>query len=157
MADVATVGLLQERTSRYLIFNTAADSDPTGYTRQIAPDPGTGCASFPYPESGDRLGAMPSIGSRICLAASPMISSEAGRNGDQRTSLDVGQPQPARPGRISQPLEALTGDQREVLRLRVVVGLSAKETAAVLGTTADLIRILQHRALNQLRRILELE
>jgi RNA polymerase sigma-70 factor (ECF subfamily) len=49
------------------------------------------------------------------------------------------------------PLAALTGGQREVLRLRVVVGLSAEEAAAILGATPELVRVTQHRALNRLR------
>jgi RNA polymerase sigma-70 factor (ECF subfamily) len=53
---------------------------------------------------------------------------------------------------IARPLEALTTEQREILRLRVVVGLSAEQTAAALGTTAELVRVTQHSALNQLRR-----
>jgi DNA-directed RNA polymerase specialized sigma24 family protein len=52
-------------------------------------------------------------------------------------------------------LTSLTDDQREILRLRVVVGLSAEETATVLGLATPLVRILQHQALNQLRRDLE--
>jgi DNA-directed RNA polymerase specialized sigma24 family protein len=54
-------------------------------------------------------------------------------------------------------LESLTDEQREILRLRIVGGLSAEETAAALGLTAPLVRILQHLALNQLRRELGLE
>lgn len=50
------------------------------------------------------------------------------------------------------PLAALTDRQREVLRLRVVVGLSVEATAAVLGATPELVRVTQHRALNRLRR-----
>jgi RNA polymerase sigma-70 factor (ECF subfamily) len=80
-------------------------------------------------------------------------SPDAGRNGDQ----GVGQLKPALPDWAVRSLDVLTGDQREVLRLRVVVGLSAEETATVLGSTADLVRILQHHALNQLRRALEPE
>jgi RNA polymerase sigma-70 factor, ECF subfamily len=50
------------------------------------------------------------------------------------------------------PLAALTDRQREVLRLRIVVGLSAEQTAVILGTTPQAVRLIQHRALNLLRR-----
>lgn len=58
---------------------------------------------------------------------------------------------------IAGPLDALTDRQREVLRLRVVVGLSAEEAAAVLGATAELVRLTQHRALNRLRQELGMD
>lgn len=44
---------------------------------------------------------------------------------------------------------------REVLRLRLVVGLSAVETAEILGSTPGAVRVTQHRALVALRRYLE--
>jgi len=53
---------------------------------------------------------------------------------------------------IAMPLAALTEGQREILWLRVVVGLSAEETAAVVGGTPEQVRVTQHRALNRLRR-----
>lgn len=67
-------------------------------------------------------------------------------------NLDAGQAERPLPKWIARPLGALTAKQREILRLRVVVGLSAEETAAVLGSTAELVRVKQHSALNQLRR-----
>jgi RNA polymerase sigma-70 factor (ECF subfamily) len=44
--------------------------------------------------------------------------------------------------------------QREVLRLRVVVGLSAEETAEAVGSTAGAVRVAQHRALTRLRQLI---
>jgi RNA polymerase sigma-70 factor (ECF subfamily) len=44
---------------------------------------------------------------------------------------------------------------REVLELRVIVGLSAEQTAAVLGKRAGAVRTAQSRALARLRRILD--
>ena len=41
--------------------------------------------------------------------------------------------------------------EREVLVLRVVVGLSAERTAAAVGATPDLVRRVQHQALQRLR------
>ena len=48
----------------------------------------------------------------------------------------------------------LTARQREVLVLRIAVGLSAEETAETIGSTPGAVRVTQHRALNQLRRLL---
>jgi RNA polymerase sigma-70 factor, ECF subfamily len=48
-------------------------------------------------------------------------------------------------------LDQLPQPQGEILRLRIAAGLSAEETAAVLGMTAGAVRIAQHRALNKLR------
>jgi RNA polymerase sigma-70 factor (ECF subfamily) len=51
-------------------------------------------------------------------------------------------------------LATLTQRQRDILVMRIVMGMSAKETAAVIGTTAEAIRVAQHRALNRLRKML---
>ena len=48
-------------------------------------------------------------------------------------------------------LDRLTPNQREVLVLRVAVGLSAEETAAIIGSTPGAVRITQHHALTLLQ------
>jgi RNA polymerase sigma-70 factor (ECF subfamily) len=48
-------------------------------------------------------------------------------------------------------LRMLPTTQREVLLLRTVVGLTARETAAALGLTAGSVHVLQHRAVTRLR------
>lgn len=48
-------------------------------------------------------------------------------------------------------IDALPPEQREVLVLRAVLGLSASETAALLGCTDARVRLLAHRALSTLR------
>jgi RNA polymerase sigma-70 factor (ECF subfamily) len=53
--------------------------------------------------------------------------------------------------RLAGLLQLLTPRQREVLILRVVVGLSAEETADAVGSTPGAVRVTQHRALNRLR------
>ena len=53
--------------------------------------------------------------------------------------------------RMSDLLEILPDKQREILILRVVVGLSAEETAAAVGSTAGAVRVAQHRALARLK------
>lgn len=51
-------------------------------------------------------------------------------------------------------LANLPENQQEIVRLRIVVGFSADETAAALGMTAGAVRVAQHRALNKLRSLL---
>ena len=48
-------------------------------------------------------------------------------------------------------LDALPDAQREVLVLRVALGLTAEETAALVGSTPGAVRIAQHRGLARLR------
>lgn len=55
---------------------------------------------------------------------------------------------------LARLLDALPGKQREVLVLRVVVGLSARETADAVGSTPATVRVTQHRALVGLRQVL---
>ncbi len=52
---------------------------------------------------------------------------------------------------VDELLGSLPGTQQEILRLRVVAGLSAEETADALGMTAGAVRVAQHRALAKLR------
>ncbi|HWM56710.1 MAG TPA: RNA polymerase sigma factor ShbA [Pseudonocardia sp.] len=56
--------------------------------------------------------------------------------------------------RLGGLLHQLTPRQREVLILRVAVGLSAEETAAAVGSTPGAVRVTQHRALNRLRGVI---
>jgi DNA-directed RNA polymerase specialized sigma24 family protein len=51
-------------------------------------------------------------------------------------------------------LESVSERQREILHLRVVVGLSVEETAEAVGSTPGAVRVAQHRALNRLRAVL---
>lgn len=53
--------------------------------------------------------------------------------------------------RLEKLLDSLPHRQREILVLRLVVGLSAQETAAELGLTPTAVRVTQHRALAKLR------
>ncbi|MGH3626321.1 MAG: RNA polymerase sigma factor ShbA [Sciscionella sp.] len=53
--------------------------------------------------------------------------------------------------RMAELLAVLPAKQREIIRLRIVLGLSAEDTAAAVGSTAGAVRVAQHRALNKLR------
>lgn len=53
--------------------------------------------------------------------------------------------------RMAALLQVLPEKQREIIILRVVVGMSAEETAAAVGSTAGAVRVAQHRALSRLK------
>jgi RNA polymerase sigma-70 factor, ECF subfamily len=55
--------------------------------------------------------------------------------------------------RLGAFLHRLSARQREVLVLRIASGLSAEETALVVGTTPGAVRVTQHRALSRLRQM----
>jgi len=73
----------------------------------------------------------------------------------ERWSSDAGPEQRAieadSVSRMNELLEILPAKQREILILRVVVGLSAEETAAAVGSTTGAVRVAQHRALSRLK------
>jgi RNA polymerase sigma factor, sigma-70 family len=56
--------------------------------------------------------------------------------------------------RLGGLLHQLTPRQRDVLVLRIAVGLSAEETAQIVNSTPGAVRVTQHRALNRLRGVL---
>jgi RNA polymerase sigma-70 factor, ECF subfamily len=55
---------------------------------------------------------------------------------------------------LRRALEQLPDDRRQVVVLRFVDGLSAREIGAVLGRSEGAVRVLQHRALRQLAELL---
>ncbi len=57
-------------------------------------------------------------------------------------------------GQLDRLLATLPEKQREILVLRVVVGLSAEETSVAVGAPAGAVRVAQHRALARLRNLL---
>ncbi|MCG5431763.1 sigma-70 family RNA polymerase sigma factor [Mycobacterium sp. MYCO198283] len=73
----------------------------------------------------------------------------------ERMSVEAGPEQNAidadAAARMDALLNTLPAKQREIVILRVVVGLSAEETAEAVGTTAGAVRVAQHRALARLR------
>jgi RNA polymerase sigma-70 factor, ECF subfamily len=73
----------------------------------------------------------------------------------ERRSADAGPEQLAIEAdsvtRMNELLEILPAKQREILILRVVVGLSTEETAAAVGSTTGAVRVAQHRALQRLK------
>lgn len=73
----------------------------------------------------------------------------------ERLSLEAGPEQMAlqsdTAARMNRLLAVLPEKQREILTLRIVVGLSAEETAAAVGSTPGAVRVAQHRALARLK------
>ncbi len=73
----------------------------------------------------------------------------------ERLSVDAGPEQMAiqadSASRMKQLLEVLQEKQLEILTLRIVVGLSAEETAEAVGSTPGAVRVAQHRALARLK------
>lgn len=73
----------------------------------------------------------------------------------ERLSADAGPEQLAvdaeASARMNDLLKVLPEKQREILILRVVVGMSAEETAEAVGSTAGAVRVAQHRALARLK------
>ena len=71
------------------------------------------------------------------------FSSEAG---PEQLALDA-----ESSARMAKLLSVLPDKQREILILRVVVGMSAEETAEAVGSTPGAVRVAQHRALSRLK------
>lgn len=71
-------------------------------------------------------------------------------NGPEQLALDADAHR-----RMTELMSVLPEMQREVLTLRLIVGLSATETADALETTAGAVRVAQHRALARLKKELE--
>ncbi|MFD2469580.1 RNA polymerase sigma factor ShbA [Amycolatopsis silviterrae] len=57
--------------------------------------------------------------------------------------------------RLQELLTRLAPLQQEILALRIVVGLSANETAETLGISPGNVRVTQHRALSKLREMVQ--
>lgn len=75
--------------------------------------------------------------------------------------LTGGPEQRALAGELSNQMGRLLGElpekQRDILVLRVVVGLSAEETAEAVDSTPGAVRVAQHRALTRLRKLITAE
>ncbi len=72
-----------------------------------------------------------------------------GGNAEEEALADVIDPD------LEEALKALTDDQRNVIALRVIAGLSLEEAAQVMGKKVGAVKALQRRALEALRRKLE--
>jgi RNA polymerase sigma-70 factor (ECF subfamily) len=86
--------------------------------------------------SRNRAEAVPELPESMDTAAGPEQMAMQGELSDQMATL----------------LRVLPEKQREIVVLRVVVGLSAEETAEAVGSTPGAVRVAQHRALARLRK-----
>ncbi|MBI2322056.1 MAG: sigma-70 family RNA polymerase sigma factor [Chloroflexi bacterium] len=59
--------------------------------------------------------------------------------------------------RVREAIKRLRVDQQQVVVMRFLEDLSHREIAAALGKTETNVRVIQHRALHELRRVLERE
>jgi RNA polymerase sigma-70 factor, ECF subfamily len=82
------------------------------------------------------------------MRARRAIPCEEVRSADEASS-DIGR---ERGGDLRAALETLPPDQRQVVMLRFIVGLSPGEIAERLGRTEDAVHALQHRGRRRLRR-----
>jgi RNA polymerase sigma-70 factor (ECF subfamily) len=57
--------------------------------------------------------------------------------------------------RVHRALKHLKGDQQDVIVMRFVEDLSVKETAAALGKSEGAIKLIQHRAIKELKNVLK--
>lgn len=69
-------------------------------------------------------------------------------NGPEQSALDADAGR-----RMRDLLQQLPEKQREILVLRLVVGLSAEETAEMVGSSPGAVRVAQHRALGKLKKL----
>ncbi len=77
--------------------------------------------------------------------------------GDDRATLDDKILLDQSGERILSAINYLTDDQRDVIVLRFIDDLSYKEIASIMNKNSSALRILQHRAINKLRKILDKE
>ncbi|WP_442916662.1 sigma-70 family RNA polymerase sigma factor [Lentzea sp. NBC_00516] len=86
--------------------------------------------------SRNRSEAVPELPESMDTAAGPEQRAMQGELSEQMATL----------------LRVLPEKQREIVVLRVMVGLSAEETAEAVGSTPGAVRVAQHRALTRLRK-----
>ncbi|MCH8612190.1 RNA polymerase sigma factor ShbA [Arsenicicoccus dermatophilus] len=81
----------------------------------------------------------------------PVLTDELPDRPDEEADPLAGVLEAERSTQVNALLDRLTPSQREILTLRVAVGMSADEVGAAMGLSAGAVRVAQHRALNRLR------
>ena len=102
---------------------------------------------------GGRHPTAEDVAQEICLAVAMSV-------GNYETALEHDTPEEYAlvsdgSNRVRLLLDSLSEKAREVIILRVFVGLSAEETAEIVGSTPGAVRVAQHRALASLRKNLD--
>lgn len=107
----------------------------------------------PSAVEGRRRSAAHELGARATAIVTDILRDHEMDKGTKAPTAHSG----ALTGRVAEMLSVLPDKQRDVVLLRVVVGLSAEETAEALDSTPGAIRVTQHRALARLRQTLSVE
>ncbi|WP_426998046.1 RNA polymerase sigma factor [Pseudarthrobacter sp. N5] len=79
------------------------------------------------------------------------LSFEPGLDGREEQSAEEAAMLLVSPGEVLELLDVLAEDQKEVLTLRIIGGLTVDQVAEIMGKTAGAVKQLQRRALNRLR------
>src|SRR5579859_3177605 len=111
-------------------------------------DMGRPFASFVFGIASHKLADARRSAARLAIPTENLPDSPDDRPGPEEALVASLEAQRARA-----LLARLPGQQRELLVLRVLTGLSADETGAALGMSAGAVRVAQHRALARLRAI----
>ena len=139
-------------------FRARGVADPENLAGEVYLDIARGLKNFDGTESGFR--------SWVFVIAHRRLIDERRRQGRRPEEETLHDPLPAThrmpsaeeealhrlSGEVQHLLGALTSDQRDVVTLRVVAGLTLQETAAVVGKRVGAVKALQRRALLALRK-----
>ncbi len=139
-------------------FRARGADDPENLAGEVYLDIARGLKRFTGTESGFR--------SWVFVIAHRRLVDERRRKGRRPEEEKLHDPLPAThrvpsaedealtrlSGDVQDLLGALTSDQRDVILLRVVAGLTLQETAAVIGKRVGAVKALQRRALGALRK-----
>jgi RNA polymerase sigma-70 factor, ECF subfamily len=111
-------------------------------------DMGKPFASFVFGIASHKVADARRLAARLAIPTDDLPDSADDQPGPEEAAVSSLEAQRARA-----LLARLPGNQRQLLVLRVLTGLSAEETGAVLGMSAGAVRVSQHRALARLRAI----
>lgn len=89
--------------------------------------------------------------SKPSLSIEETNESDLGRNDSGETAFDAKK----EVRKVMEAIKKLKPDEQSVIIMRFVDELSNKETALALGKTEGAVRVIQHRALKQLRKYIE--
>jgi RNA polymerase sigma-70 factor, ECF subfamily len=111
-------------------------------------DMGKPFASFVFGIASHKVADARRLAARLAIPTDDLPDSADDQPGPEEAAVSSLEAQRARA-----LLARLPWNQRQLLVLRVLTGLSAEETGAVLGMSAGAVRVSQHRALARLRAI----
>ena len=142
----------------YLSFRGA--SDPDGLVGDVFLAAAKGIGSFEGSEEGFRswlfsIAHARLVDERRTRDRRRTLPAESSEFADIPDGSDVEDVALARIGsdRVAELLSMLTPAQRDVLALRIIADLSLEDTASILGKRVGAVKVLQHRALNRLRKL----